>query len=43
MGFLEQYGNMEAEEEHHVADWSGFFTRSKNHKVGVDFERIHKF
>ena len=33
---------MEAE-EHHVADWSGFFTRSKNHKVGVDLQRIHKF
>ena len=34
---------MEAEEEHQVADWSGFITRNKNFKVGVDFVRIHKF
>lgn len=42
MGIINEHaGNLE-EEEHQVADWSGFLTKNKRVKVGVDFVRIHK-
>jgi hypothetical protein len=43
MGLINEHaGNIDAEEEHQLADWSGFFSKNKRMKVGVDFIRIHK-
>jgi len=43
MGILNEHvGNMDVEEEHQLADWSGFLTKNKKDRCGVDFVRIHK-
>ena len=33
---------MQAEDQETESDWVGFFTRNKQFKVEVDFNRIHK-